>query len=81
MSSSSFEVTGAGGLTLMGPLLIAANSGLASDELRRWITVCLEKIGYSMGINRTLAMAQLLRKGMRTRAWLTPEFGSPRTAE
>jgi hypothetical protein len=81
MSSSSFEVAGAGGLTLMWPLLIAANSGLASDELRRWITVCLEKIGYSMGINQALAMAQLLRKGMRTRAWLTPDFGSPGTGE
>ncbi|KAF3391370.1 hypothetical protein F1880_007677 [Penicillium rolfsii] len=81
MSSSPFEVTGAGGLTLMWPLLIAANSGLASNDLRQWITVCLEKIGYSMGINQALAMAQLLRKGMRTRAWLTPDFTSPEAEE
>jgi hypothetical protein len=65
----------------MWPLLIAANSGLASNDLRQWITVCLEKIGYSMGINQALAMAQLLRKGMRTRAWLTPDLISPKAAE
>jgi hypothetical protein len=75
--SNPFEVTGAGGVTLVWPLLIAANSGLASLELRKWITRCLDKIGHSMGINQALAMAQLLRKGMHTRAWLTPENGSP----
>ncbi|KAJ6119274.1 hypothetical protein N7523_003554 [Penicillium sp. IBT 18751x] len=75
--SSPFEVTGAGGVTLVWPLLIAANSGLASHELRKWITICLDKIGYSMGINQALAMAQLLRKGMHSRAWLTPENGTP----
>ncbi|KAJ5121846.1 hypothetical protein N7448_002977 [Penicillium atrosanguineum] len=75
--SSPFEVTGAGGVTLVWPLLIAANSGLASDDLRKWITGCFDKIGHSMGINQALAMAQLLRKGMHSRAWLTPENGSP----
>lgn len=75
--SSPFEVTGAGGVTLVWPLLIAANSGLASNDLRKWITFCLDKIGHSMGINQALAMAQLLRKGMHSRAWLTPEQGSP----
>lgn len=75
--SSPFEVTGAGGVTLVWPLLIAANSGLASNELRKWITLCLDKIGHSMGLNQALAMAQLLRKGMHTRAWLTSENGSP----
>lgn len=75
--SSPFEVTGAGGVTLVWPLLIAANTGLASYDLRKWITVCLDKIGYSMGINQALAMAQILRKGMHSRAWLTPENGTP----
>jgi hypothetical protein len=80
-SSTSFQITGAGGLTIMWPLLIAANSGLASSQLRQWITFCLDKVGYSMGINQALSMAQLLRKGMRTRAWPTPDFDSPQTAE
>ncbi|KAJ5219323.1 uncharacterized protein N7498_001422 [Penicillium cinerascens] len=75
--SSPFEATGAGGVTLVWPLLIAANSGLASNDLRKWIVLCLDKIGHSMGINQALAMAQLLRKGMHSRAWLSPEQGSP----
>ncbi|CAI7662993.1 unnamed protein product [Penicillium crustosum] len=72
----SFEVSGAGGVTLVWPLLIAANSGFASPELRKWIIGCLEKIGHAMGINQALAMAQLLRDGMDSRAWISPE-GSP----
>lgn len=72
----SFEVSGAGGVTLVWPLLIAANSGFASPELRKWIIGCLEKIGHSMGINQALAMAQLLRDGMDSRAWISPG-GSP----
>ncbi|PYI33325.1 hypothetical protein BP00DRAFT_367348, partial [Aspergillus indologenus CBS 114.80] len=76
-SVAPFDLTGAGGLTLVWPLLIAANSGTASFEQRQWITGCFDKIGHSMRINQALAMAQLLRKGMNTRAWLTPEFGSP----
>lgn len=72
----SFEVSGAGGVTLVWPLLIAANSGFASPELRKWIIGCLEKIGHSMGINQALAMAQLLRDGMDSRAWISPD-GSP----
>lgn len=72
----SFEVSGAGGVTLVWPLLIAANSGFASPELRKWITGCLEKIGHSMGINQALAMAQILRDGMDSRAWISPD-GSP----
>ncbi|CAI7602415.1 unnamed protein product [Penicillium discolor] len=72
----SFEVSGAGGVTLVWPLLIAANSGFASLELRKWIIGCLEKIGHSMGINQALAMAQLLRDGMDSRAWISPG-GSP----
>lgn len=72
----SFEISGAGGVALMWPLLIAANCGLASLELRQWITRCLEKIGHSMGIHQALAMAQILRNGMHTRAWITPD-GSP----
>ncbi|CAG8932931.1 unnamed protein product [Penicillium salamii] len=72
----SFEISGAGGVALMWPLLIAANCGLVSLELRQWITGCLEKIGYSMGIQQALAMAQLLQNGMHTRAWITPD-GSP----
>jgi hypothetical protein len=69
----NFEIFGAGGVTLVWPLLIAANSGFASRDMRKWITVCLDKIGHSMGINQALAMAQLLRDGMDSRAWLSPE--------
>jgi hypothetical protein len=72
----SFEISGAGGVTMVWPLLIAANSGHASLELRKWITKCLDRIGHSMGINQALAMAQLLRDGMHSRAWISPE-GSP----
>ncbi|OQE41193.1 hypothetical protein PENCOP_c005G05795 [Penicillium coprophilum] len=69
----SFEVSGAGGVTLVWPLLIAANSGFASPQLRKWIISCLEKIGHSMGINQALAMAQLLQDGMDSRAWISPD--------
>jgi hypothetical protein len=72
----NFEIFGAGGVTLVWPLLIAANSGFASRDMRKWIINCLDKIGHSMGINQALAMAKLLRDGMDTRAWLSPE-GSP----
>ncbi|KAI0431168.1 hypothetical protein F5Y09DRAFT_305765 [Xylaria sp. FL1042] len=72
-----FEIVGAGGLTLMWPLLVAANSGVASKELRDWVITCLDKIGHSMGINQALAMAKLLREGMQSRAWLVPDYGSP----
>ncbi|KAJ5382126.1 hypothetical protein N7517_000037 [Penicillium concentricum] len=74
--SPSFEVSGAGGVTLVWPLLIAANSGFASPQLRKWIIGCLEKIGHSMGINQALATAQLLRDGMDSRAWMSPD-GTP----
>ncbi|CAI7616208.1 unnamed protein product [Penicillium manginii] len=77
LSPDLFKISGAGGLTLVWPLLIAANSGLASLELRNWITGCFDKIGYSMGINQALAMGKLLRNGSGSRAWLTPELGSP----
>ncbi|KAI1121820.1 hypothetical protein F5Y10DRAFT_255475 [Nemania abortiva] len=73
---SPFEVVGAGGFTLMWPLLVAANSGVASG-LRGWIITCLDKIGYSMGINQALAMAKLLREGLQSRAWLSPDYESP----
>ena len=72
----SFEIIGAGGLTLMWPLLVAANSGVASLDLRKWIASSLDKIGHSMGINQPLCMAQLLRDGMQTRSWLTPDRAS-----
>ncbi|KAJ5901618.1 hypothetical protein N7495_002146 [Penicillium taxi] len=76
-TSSPFEVSGAGGVTLIWSLLIAANTGFASYELRKWITDCLDKIGHSMGINQALAMAHILRRGMNSRAWLSPENKSP----
>lgn len=76
-STDLFRISGAGGLTLVWPLLIAANSGLASPELRNWITGCFDKIGHSMGINQALAMGKLLRNSRDSRAWLTPELGSP----
>jgi len=75
----SFEIFGTGGVTLVWPLLIAANSGFASRDLRKWIIDCLDKIGHSMGINQALAMAQLLRNGTDPRAWLSP--GSSPTHE
>lgn len=64
-----FEMSGAGGITLVWPLLIAANSGMASKELRKWIVNRLDTIGHSLGFNQALAAAQLLRDGMHTRAW------------
>ncbi|KAI3003126.1 transcriptional regulator family: Fungal Specific TF [Aspergillus niger] len=76
-SRSPFGVPAAGGFALMWPLLIAADSGYASKELRSWIIDCLDKIGHSMGINQALAMAQLVREGESTRAWLSPKYSSP----
>ena len=73
-TSSPFGIPAAGGFTIMWPLLIAANSGYASKQLRRWITDCLTKIGRSMGINQALAMAQLLRDGVDSRAWLSSKY-------
>lgn len=76
-SGSPLVVPAAGGFALMWPLLIAADSGYASKELRAWIIDCLSRIGRSMGINQALAMAQLVREGESTRAWLSPEYSSP----
>ncbi|KAK4081650.1 transcriptional regulator family: Fungal Specific TF [Trichoderma aggressivum f. europaeum] len=73
---SLFRASGAGGLTTMWPLLVAANSGFACDELRKWIANCLDKIGHSMGINQALAMSKLIQDGVRSRAFLTPEYRS-----
>lgn len=65
---------GTGGvIPLLWPLLIAANSGFASTEQRSWIISCLDKIGRSTGIGQARAMAQLLRDGKETRAWLRTE--------
>ncbi|KAI2812285.1 transcriptional regulator family: Fungal Specific TF [Aspergillus niger] len=77
-SESPFGAPAAGGFALMWPLLIAADSGYAPKELRSWIIHCLDKIGHSMGINQALAMAQLVREGESTRAWLSPEYSSPK---
>ncbi|KAJ5915930.1 hypothetical protein N7454_010837 [Penicillium verhagenii] len=76
-ASAPFQVTAAGGFSLMWPLLIAGNSGLACKELRQWIINCLDKIGHSMGINQALAMAHLLRRGMGSRAWLSEDITTP----
>ncbi|PYH92967.1 hypothetical protein BO71DRAFT_356319 [Aspergillus ellipticus CBS 707.79] len=65
--------TGAGGITVVWPLLIAANSGFASPALRKWVMDCLDKIGHSLGINQALAVAQLLRDGIRTRSLICPD--------
>ncbi|KAF3072612.1 hypothetical protein CFAM422_005318 [Trichoderma lentiforme] len=73
---SPFQASGAGGLTIMWPLLVAANSGFACDNLRKWIANCLDKIGHSMGINQALAMSKLIQDGVRSRAFLTPEYRS-----
>jgi hypothetical protein len=75
----SVGAVGSGGMTLLWPLLSAANSGFASLQQRKWIIACLDKIGRSMGINQARAMAQLLRDKTKSRAWLTEadreEFG------
>ncbi|PON22883.1 hypothetical protein TGAM01_v208138 [Trichoderma gamsii] len=71
---SSFQVTGAGGLTIMWPLLVAADSVVAGSELRIWITACLDKIGHSMGINQALAMSKLIQDGVESRAFLSPDY-------
>ncbi|KAJ6032055.1 hypothetical protein N7540_002787 [Penicillium herquei] len=76
-ASAPFQVTAAGGFSLMWPLLIAANSGLACQELRQWIINCLDKIGHSMGINQALAMAQVLRRGMSSRALSLEDSATP----
>jgi hypothetical protein len=76
ITPSSFQVTGAGGLTMMWPLLVAANSGVACGDLRKWITNSLDKIGHSMGINQALAMSKLIRDGVRSRAFLSHEYQS-----
>ncbi|UKZ73745.1 hypothetical protein TrVFT333_001395 [Trichoderma virens FT-333] len=75
-SLSSFQATGAGGLTIMWPLLVAANSGVACNDLRKWIANCLDKIGHSMGINQALAMSKLIKGGIRSRAFLSLEYRS-----
>ncbi|KAK1238153.1 hypothetical protein MKX08_002732 [Trichoderma sp. CBMAI-0020] len=71
---SSFQITGAGGLTIMWPLLIAANSEVACSDLRKWITACLDKIGHSMGINQALAMSKLIQDGVESRAFLSADY-------
>ncbi|KAL3465919.1 hypothetical protein BJX64DRAFT_284853 [Aspergillus heterothallicus] len=75
------KVSSASGMALVWPLLIAANSGFASRELRRWIVAVLEKVGHSMGLNQALAMARLLREGMRSRAWLEAGYTSSSSPE
>lgn len=65
------EGTGNNGLALMWPILVAGNSGIASEEQQEWIAVCLDKIGHSMGINQAFSMARLLRERKRSRSWLT----------
>ncbi|OIW24601.1 hypothetical protein CONLIGDRAFT_100551 [Coniochaeta ligniaria NRRL 30616] len=63
---------GTGGcITMLWPLLVAANSGFASLEQREWIIGCLDRIGRGMGIGQASAMAQLLRDGRQSRTWLT----------
>lgn len=71
---ASFTLPGSGGLTLIWPLLVAANSGVVSEDRRIWIGGCLDKIGHSTGINQALATSRLLRDRVVTRAWLSPEY-------
>ncbi|KAL4865568.1 hypothetical protein BDV12DRAFT_210986 [Aspergillus spectabilis] len=67
---SGGAVSAASGMAIVWQLLLAANSGFASQDMRRWITTVLDRIGHSMGLNQALAMARLVREGMRSRAWL-----------
>ena len=71
---AGFMISGSGGLTLMWPLLVAANSGVASEDMRVWIAGCLDKVGHSMGINQALATSRLLQGRMKSRVWLSPEY-------
>lgn len=76
VTSSSLQITGAGGLTIMWPLLVAGNSEASNSDLRKWITTYLDKIGHSMGINQALAMSKLIRDGVESRAFLSPDYRS-----
>lgn len=69
--SSALAVGTGGAITLLWPLLIAANSGFASSGQRDWIIRSLERIGRETGIGQARAMAQLLRGQKQTRTWLT----------
>lgn len=76
-SPSTGAAMGAGGcITLLWPLLIAANSGFAPSEQREWITGCFDRIGRATGIGQASAMAQLLRDQRSTRTWLTAKEGT-----
>jgi hypothetical protein len=68
LSPGSIGIGGA--ITLLWPLLIAANSGFASREQRQWIIHCLDTIWRATGVNQAQAMAQLLRDGVASRTWL-----------
>ncbi|PWY76036.1 hypothetical protein BO94DRAFT_473979 [Aspergillus sclerotioniger CBS 115572] len=66
--------TMSGGITIVWPLLVTANSRFASPELREWVMSCLDRIGHYLGINQALASARLLRDGMETRSWVSSEY-------
>jgi hypothetical protein len=70
LSRPPFKISAAGGETLVWPCLVAANSGFAPSDLRKWIISCLDHVGHTTGFHQTLAAAHLLRSGMHPRAWL-----------
>ncbi|KZM25090.1 sequence-specific DNA binding RNA polymerase II transcription factor [Ascochyta rabiei] len=57
-------------MMLIWPLLVAANSGFASESHRRWISSCLGRIGHTTGFNQALAMEKLLKEGSALRSYL-----------
>lgn len=64
----------AGGYLLMWPAFLAAACSYTHTEATEWLTQCLEKIGFRMGIHQALAMVALLRKGLDSRVWLRRGF-------
>lgn len=72
--SNQQQNVAAGGYLLMWPAFLAAACSYTHTEAHHWLTQCLEKIGYRMGIHQALAMVALLRRGLDSRVWLRHEL-------
>lgn len=79
-SSLTQQNVAAGGYLLMWPAFLAAACSYTHTEAHHWLTQCLEKIGYRMGIRQALAMVALLRQGLDSRVWLRHELQNLRLA-
>ena len=49
-----------GGLVLIWPLFVAGIVESPSHDLRRWVVKCLQMIGHTMGIDQSLAVADIV---------------------